>query len=62
MKSSKIIKEAKKRYGLKFTSGYRTQEEQNRIEQRSCHCHSFHLGPDRLPPDKHHPGCPMYHE
>lgn len=61
MDLDKIIKQAR-RLGLVVNSGYRTKEQQDKLEQRSCHCHSYHMGSLRLPPNEHHPNCPMYHE
>lgn len=53
---TKMVKDIQKRYGLKVTSGYRTQEEQERLEQRSCHCgHQYYIQGGHLP------GCPMRH-
>ena len=55
-----MIKETQKRFGLRITSGYRTKDDQDRLVQNSCHCHSYHLGPNMLPPNEHSPNCPMY--
>jgi ribonuclease HII len=57
----KIMKEVRK-HGLSINSGYRTKEQQDALEQRSCHCYSLHLGPNRMSPGEHHPNCPMYHD